>query len=73
VSLADMFKAKPKAKPVGKDDAPNMLTGQAAGAAKAIRTRRQRLDDMESEAVHGPKKYAKGGMVCRGYGKARGG
>ena len=142
-SFSDLF--KPKAKPVGPDDAPNLLTGAAANAAKAIRSRKQRLQDAEDEAVglrpkpkalvtyakggrvdsttpqeeikpgrgragveratNGDpkgerwvprgslrdnadgsvtdtsgsagagrgKKYAKGGMVCRGYGKARGG
>jgi len=75
MSLSDLF--KPKAKPVGPDDAPNLLTGAAANAAKSIRSRKQRLQDAEDEAVGGAKPkalntYAKGGMVCRGYGKARG-
>ena len=79
MSLSELFKPKPKAKPVGPDDAPNLLTGAAANAAKAIRSRKQRLQDAEDEAVGlrpKPKAlntYAKGGMVCRGYGKARGG
>lgn len=47
--------------------------GAAKKAADAVApaTRRSRMDAAEEEAVNG-KKYAKGGMVRRGYGAARG-
>lgn len=45
-------------------------SGAARQAATAIKTRAQRLEEEEKKAMG--QKYAKGGPVKRGYGKARG-
>jgi hypothetical protein len=65
--------AKPEAKTNTGLRAFLLGSGSAKKAADAVapNARKSRLDAAEDEAVNG-KKYAKGGMVRRGYGAARG-
>ena len=51
------------------EDNKSWLPSLVEGARAALRGRKKRLDKEEEEKANS---YAKGGMVRRGYGKARG-